>query len=172
MKKFLLLSSIAFSLVACTQNPYEISNEAVGSLKKTDTLKNILATLAADSISIDSLRTGEIVGLSTFDVNKQLSLKIRSNFYGLSEVVQVFDKRFTTPEGIGVGSTFADIQKKYNIIRITPSIRSVSIAVKDKPFIFLIDKKELPESLRYSMQPLEAVQIDENIPVSQVLVSW
>ena len=99
-------------------------------------------------------------------------LKIRSNFYGLSEVVQVFDKRFTTPEGIGVGSTFADIQKKYNIIRITPSIRSVSIAVKDKPFIFLIDKKELPESLRYSMQPLEAVQIDENIPVSQVLVSW
>jgi hypothetical protein len=110
--------------------------------------------------------------LNTFDANKQLSLKIRSNFYGLSEVVQVFDKRFTTPEGIGVGSTFADIQKKYNIIRITPSIRSVSIAVKDKPFVFLIDKNELPESLRYSIQPLEAVQIDENIPVSQVLVSW
>jgi hypothetical protein len=44
--------------------------------------------------------------------------------------------------------------------------------VKDKPFVFLIDKKELPESLRYYMQPLEAVQIDENIPVSQVLVSW
>ena len=86
--------------------------------------------------------------------------------------MQVFDKRYTTPEGIGVGSTFADIQNKYNIIRITPSIRSVSIAVKDKPFIFLIDKKELPESLRYSMQPLEAVQIDENIPVSQILVSW
>jgi len=163
---------MVLSLVACTQNPYEISNEAVGSLKKTDTLKNILETLATDSISIDSLRTGEIVGLSTFDANQQLSLKIRSNFYGLSEVVQVFDKRFTTPEGIGVGSTFADIQKKYDIIRITPSIRSVSIAVKDKPFVFLIDKNELPESLRYTMQPIEAVQIGDNVPISQVLISW
>ena len=172
MKKFLLLSSIAFSLVACTQNPYEISNEAVGSLKKTDTLRNILETFTTDSISIDSLRTGEIVGLNTFDNNKQLSIKIRSNFYGLPEVVQVFDKRFTTPEGVGVGSAFADVQKKYNIIRITPSIRSVSVAVKDKPFIFLIDKNELPESLRYTMQPIEAVQIGDNVPISQVLISW
>ena len=172
MKKFLLLISIVFSLVACTQNPYEISNEAVGSLKKTDTLRNILETFTTDSISIDSLRTGEIVGLNTFDNNKQLSLKIRSNFYGLPEVVQVFDKRFTTPEGVGVGSTFADVQKKYNIIRITPSIRSVSVAVKDKPFIFLIDKNELPESLRYTMQPIEAVQIGDNVPISQVLISW
>jgi hypothetical protein len=172
MKKFLLLTSIVFSLVACTQNPYKISNEAVGSLKKTDTLRNILETFTTDSISIDSLRTGEIVGLNTFDNNKQLSLKIRSNFYGLPEVVQVFDKRFTTPEGVGVGSTFADVQKKYNIIRITPSIRSVSVAVKDKPFIFLIDKNELPESLRYTMQPIEAVQIGDNVPISQVLISW
>ena len=172
MKKFLLLTSIVFSLVACTQNPYEISNEAVGSLKKTDTLRNILETFTTDSISIDSLRTGEIVGLNTFDNNKQLSLKIRSNFYGLPEVVQVFDKRFTTPEGVGVGSAFAVVQKKYNIIRITPSIRSVSVAVKDKPFIFLIDKNELPESLRYTMQPIEAVQIGDNVPISQVLISW
>lgn len=172
MKKSALLLLLAVLIWSCSSRSHRIDTENFGVLHRADTLKNKLQELSSDSLVIDSLNTGEIVGLSAYNAQKKLSYKIRTSFDGLPEVIQVFDPKYTTGGSIGVGSTFGSIQKTYTIERIVPAIKSVSISVKGEPFIFLIEKSALPENLRYSMSPIEAVQIDDQTPVSQVLISW
>lgn len=172
MKKSALLLLLAVLIWNCSSSSHRIDAENFGVLHRADTLKNKLQELSSDSLVIDSLNTGEIVGLSAYNAQKKLSYKIRTSFDGLPEVIQVFDPKYTTRGSIGVGSTFGSIRKTYTIERIVPAIKSVSISVKGEPFIFLIEKSALPENLRYSMSPIEAVQIDDQTPVSQVLISW
>jgi soluble P-type ATPase len=85
----------------------------------------------------------------------------------------VNDERFVTEEGVSKLSTFKEIRENYSIKKIITSINNVVVLLKDSDLYFTIDKKELPESLRYNANSkIEEVQIPDNAKVKYMMVGW
>ena len=73
------------------------------------------------------------------------------------ENVRVFDARYVSDKGIGLNSTFQDIQKGYGIKKIVTTLNSIVVFPKGSNLYFTIDKAELPDNLRYATNSIEAV---------------
>ena len=87
--------------------------------------------------------------------------------------VLVNDERFETDKGISKMSTFKEIRENYSIKKIITSLNNVVVLLKDNDLYFTIDKKELPESLRYNANNnIEEVQIPDNAKVKYMMIGW
>ena len=70
-------------------------------------------------------------------------------------------------------STFKEIRENYSIKKIITSLNNVVVLLKDNDLYFTIDKKELPESLRYNANNnIEEVQIPDNAKVKYMMIGW
>ncbi len=86
--------------------------------------------------------------------------------------IRIHDGRFHTAEGISLQSTFGDIKSAYEIRKIITSLNNVLVLPKGSDVYFTISKEDLPASLRYTMDPIEAVQIPDAAPVKYMMVGW
>jgi hypothetical protein len=82
------------------------------------------------------------------------------------------DPRYTSEKGIGLKSTFKDIQDSYEIKKIVTTLNSVVVFPKGSNLYFTIDKEELPESLRFSTASIEAVQIPDEAKIKYLMLGW
>lgn len=173
MKKGLLLGFITLVLASCSsQNDTLMSENQIGSLQATDSIEVAAASFTADSIAYERLETGQLVGFSVFSNNEKKKLQFKGNLDQGIEVVQVFDSFYKSKKGIGVGSSIADLKKAYTIEQVIPSIKSISIYVKESPLLFLIDRSELSENLKYSFDPIDPIQLPAEALINQVIISW
>jgi hypothetical protein len=88
------------------------------------------------------------------------------------KTIQVHDDRFKTEKGISLKSTFKDIRENYTIQSIYNTMNTVVIIVDGNEH-FTIDKKELPEDLRYDASlTIDAIQIPDAAKIKYFMINW
>ncbi len=173
MKNGIILSLFAVILHSCgPSNEMLMSESQLGQLQSTDSIQNAATVFSTDSVAYERISTGELVGITIFNKEQKRRLQLKANLDQRIEVVQVFDSLYKTQKGIGVGKTVGDLKKVYTIDQVVPSIRSISIYVKESPLLFLFDRSELPESLKYNFDPIDPVQLPAEAVINQVIISW
>ncbi len=183
MKKILFIGAVsALLFVQCGKDsdPFLIKNGAIGNLNKEIKIKQIDSIFAADSIvkinsSPNALETqGEV---EVFEKGGKRLLLLSPNDEGDPNStitnIQVFDARYKTEKGLNSGSTFKDVKANYTIDNIETTINAVVIFLKDTDVYLTIDKKSLPEELRYNMDlEVEASQIPDDAPFKYFMIGW
>lgn len=180
----LTLSLIVLSIVLTScgkkQDPFQISKQHIGLLNDSTQVKDLEKIYANDSvvkfISGDEF-TGNINDIEIFEKGgkKLLTLTptqaLDSTAYIKS--IDIIDPRYKTDKNITTLSTFKDINNSYKISRISNSINSVVIIIDELNASFVIDKKELPASLRFDMNlKIEATHIPDTAKIKYFFVNW
>ena len=89
------------------------------------------------------------------------------------ENINIHDPRFRTEEGVSLESTFKDIRENYSIKKLVTFRNNVVVFIKENDVYFTIDRKELPENLRYNLDAkIEAVQIPDAAKIKYMMVGW
>ena len=203
MKKMLFVALLATALLLLNcenENPdFKITNESIGKITKNTTIAELESIFNADSIvaengvpdlnlglnikiepQSDSTTTAIQEGfiydkIEIFEKGglQLLSLTPTKDSIPKIENIRIYDPRYKTDKGLTINSTFKDISEKYTIKKIITSMNNVVILIKDSGLYFTIDKKELPESLRYdSSLNIEAVQIPDAAKIKYMMLAW
>ncbi len=172
---FLLL---AFA-VSCVEKDttFLITEMSVGQLSDSTQVNELERIFAADSVIRDTskIKVGsKAKKIKVFEKGGKhlLTLTPSSDSIPTIENIRVFDARYQTENGIGLKSTFADIQKNYTIKKIVTTLNSVVIFPKESNLYFTIDKEELPTNLRYTTTNIEAVQIPGTARIKYLMMGW
>lgn len=183
MKKTILISLITILLfVQCEKesNRFLIQKGAIGNLTKSTPIKQIDSIFAQDSIVwLNPINNslgiqGEI---EIFEKGgKKLLLLSSENENDSNSVIaniQVFDDRYKTEQGFNSGSTFKDLKENYKITAIDNAINSVVIYLEDSEIFITIDKKQLPENVRYNYTTkIESTQIPLEATFKYFMIAW
>lgn len=176
----LLFLTICIVLSGCqtdpAEDPYLITTGQVGKLRRSHTLAQLDSVYRADSLVRDTTRT-ELGNAGRIEVYEKggkhlLTLSPAGDSLGRIGNIRVHDKRFATDRDIYLGSTFGDIKEQYEIRKIITSLNNVLVLLKGTDVYVTISKESLPASLRYSQDPIEAVQIPDSAPVKYLMVGW
>ena len=179
---FYITAFCTFVLIQCTNNnnPFNITNGEIGSLTSQTTLKQLSTVFANDSIvplsksnPNDALQ-GDVEVFSKDGVKLLgLSPNNQNNPDATINTIRVYDSRYKTSKGLSMKSTFKDIKKNYEISGIQTSIDAVVIFLKDSDVFVTIDKKELPENLRYNPNlTIDPSQIPQGATFKYLMISW
>tara|TARA_R110000868_G_scaffold409602_1_gene695419 strand:+ start:593 stop:1099 length:507 start_codon:yes stop_codon:yes gene_type:complete len=159
-------------------NDFQISGNQVGKLTKQSLARDIDLIFEKDSVVQDTVKLNFGSGASKIKIYERgglLLLTITPNTDSIATIqnIQINDSRFVTEKGISKESTFKEIKDKYPIKKIITSLNNVVILLKDSDLYFTIDKKELPESLRYNANSkIEEVQIPDKAKVKYMMIGW
>ncbi|QNJ98104.1 hypothetical protein [Constantimarinum furrinae] len=183
MKNTLLFAVIATLLfVQCGEenDPFVIGNGTVGPLTKEVQMKQIDSLFANDSIvKLNPIEKalgtqGEVM---IYDKDgKQLLLvspEDESDPNSVITNIQVFDDRYKTEKGLHRGSTFKDVKANYTVNNIESAIHNVVVFLKDSDIYLTIDKKQLPENLRYDPRvKIDASMIPDEATFKYFMIGW
>lgn len=183
MKKTLLLGAImAMLFVQCgkEKDPFLIKNGEIGNLTKSVTMKQVDSIFAQDSIVWlnpikDALGTQGEVEIYEKSGKKLLLLSPDSETDPNSVVtnIQVFDERYITDKGLNTSSTFGDLKTNYEIKNVETTLKAVVVFLKDSDIYITIDKRELPESVRYTLdKKIEVTQIPDSAKFKYFMIGW
>ncbi len=156
---------------------FSITEEQVGKLKKESLIRDLELIYSEDSIVTDTVRGNFGRGANKIKIYEKggqhlLTLTPNTDSIASIENVQIKDPRFTTSTGISITSTFKEIKEKHTIRKVITSINNVLILLKDSDVYFTIDKKELPENLRYNNTNIEEVQIPDTAKIKYMMIGW
>ena len=183
MKKTLLFAAIATMLfVQCKEekDPFAISEGAIGPLTKKTQMKQLDSIYAQDSIVKLNPVTGAIETQGEVEIYDKDGVKLlllspydESDPTSMIANIQVFDARYKTEKGLTNASTFKDVKANYEIAAIQNAINSVVVFLKGTDLYLTIDKKELPEEVRYNFnQKVEASQIPDTAKFKYFMIGW
>jgi len=157
---------------------FQVSSDKVGKLSKKSLARDVELIFEKDSVVQDTVKLKIGSGASKiriFEKGGPLLLTLTPNNDSIATIQNVLinDERFMTDKGISKMSTFKDIRENYPIKKIITSLNNIVVLLKDSDLYFTIDKKELPESLRYNANSkVEEVQIPDNAIVKYMMVGW
>ncbi|WP_046758337.1 hypothetical protein [Kordia jejudonensis] len=182
MKKFLFLGIIMISLASCAkkEDPFLIQKDQIGKLHKEITVQQLDSIYANDSLvkrigEGDYVQAGDDKYLIYEKGGKQLLTITPRQQHDTNEkikTIQIHDDRFKTAKGISTKSTFKDIRENYTIKNIYNTMNTIVVIVDSNEY-FTIDKKELPEDLRYNPSlNIEAVQIPDAAKIKYFMINW
>ncbi len=181
-KTFLITLVTVLLFVQCKKeaDPFLITQDRVGKLTKEIKMKQLDSVFAQDSIVKlnpikDALGTQGEVEIFEKGGAKLMLVSPNDERNPNSEItnIQIFDKRYKTEKGLTVKSTFKDIKDNYTIEDIETTINSVVIFLKDSNIFITIDKKQLPEDLRYKLDvTVEASQIPDDATFKYFMIGW
>ena len=203
MKKTLVVALLATSLLFLNceneNSDFKITNEAIGKITKNTKVSELESIFVADSIvaenGVPNLNLGLTIKIEPqsdstttaikegfiYDKieifekggNQLVSLTPTKDSIPKIENIRIYDPRYKTDKGLTINSTFKEITEKYTIKKIITSMNNVVILIKDSGLYFTIDKKELPESLRYDTRiNIEAVQIPDAAKIKYMMLAW
>lgn len=157
-------------------DPFLITKDQVGKLRRTHTLAQLDSVFQADSLVRDTTRTqlGTAGRIEVYEKGGKhlLTLSPSGDSLNLIGNIRVHDKRYNTDMDIYLGSTFGEIKKQYEIRKIITSLNNVLVLLKGTDVYVTISRESLPASLRFSQDPIEAVQIPDSAPVKYLMVGW
>ncbi|MBC8755911.1 hypothetical protein H2O64_14630 [Kordia sp. YSTF-M3] len=182
MKKSLLLTIIIACLTSCAkkEDPFLIQKDQIGKLSKEITVQQLDSIFANDSLvkrigEGDFVQAGDDKYLIYEKGGKQLLTLTPRQQHDVKEkikTIQVHDPRFKTAKGLTLKSTFKDIREHYKIRNIHNTFRNLVITVDGNEY-FTIDKKQLPEDLRYDINlNIEALQIPDAAKIKYFMINW
>ena len=169
-------------LVACntTTNKFEISNGQIGGVNTQTSVKQLDSIFANDSIVPLSPVKGTLGTQGEVDVYEKggakllrLSPDIDNDPEATITNVRIYDERFKTSKGLSIKSTFKDLKDNYEIEAIQTSFDAVIISLKDNDVFVTIDKRQLPENLRYDPSiKIDATKIPDTATFKYLMASW
>ncbi|MEM7487022.1 MAG: hypothetical protein AAF348_17580 [Bacteroidota bacterium] len=181
MKRIILVFGVLNLLVffGCKEKDttFLISENSVGTLLHTTPIRDLETVFVQDSIVKDTLnlkigtRTRKV---KVFEKGGKHLLTLTPSLDSIPTVenVRIFDVRYETEKGIGLNSTFGEIQQKYPIKKIVTTLKSIVVFPKASNLYFTIDKEELPANLRYGTSTIEAVQIPDDAKIKYMMLGW
>jgi hypothetical protein len=181
-KTLLIIGIISLAFVQCGKDsdPFLIQNGAIGNLTKEIKIKQVDSIFANDSIvkinsSPNALETQGEVEIFEKGGKKLLLLTPEEENNPNAKItnIQVLDSRYKTAKGLSLASTFKDVKANYTIDNLQTTINAVVVFLKDTDVYLTIDKKSLPEALRYNMNiEIEASQIPDDAPIKYFMIGW
>lgn len=175
----LIISSFLFYNCGSEKtNDFQISGDQVGKLTKQSLARDIDLIFEKDSVVQDTVKLNFGSGASKIMIFEKggkhlLTLTPNTDSIATIQNIQILDDRFITEKGITKNCTFKDIKANYTIKKIITSLNNVVVLLKDSDLYFTIDKKELPESLRYNANSkIEEVQIPDKAKVKYMMIGW
>ena len=183
LKKTILFGAlISMLFVQCGKesNPFAIKSGAIGDLTKTVQMRQVDSIFANDSIvKLNPIENaiGTQGEVEIYEKGGQklllLSPDVESDPNSTITNIQVFDSRYVTDKGLNSSSTFGDVKANYEIEGVENAINSVVVFLKDSDIYLTIDKKELPEELRYNYNiDIEATQIPDAAKLKYFMIAW
>ncbi len=182
-KKALLVLGLCASITSCTsdeENPYLITSQQVGALKKEIKINQLDSIFKNDSIvrqtsGPQEFRSTDEIKIFSEDGEALLSLEPLQEFDSTSTIgyIRILDPRYETKNGLTVKSTFKDIVANYNISRIENTINSAVIFIDEINAYITIDKDQLPTNLRYDTDSkIMASQIPDDAKIKYFMIYW
>jgi hypothetical protein len=175
----LVILAIGALLAQCKTDktdPFTISPGRVGKLMKEHRLSELDSVFASDSLVRDTtqIQLGRNGKVEVYEKGGAHLLTLSPTGDSLQQIgnIRIHDPRFTTDKGIGLNSTFGAIKSQYEIHKVISSLSNVLVLVKGSEAYFTISREELPASLRYTDQSIEAVQIPEEAEIKYMMVGW
>ena len=179
MKKYLLSLCAVLLLTYCSpdrQDPFLVGKDRVGKLLKTHRVSQLDSIYQQDSLVRDttSPSIGRIRQIDVYEPGGRHLLTLTPSMDSLETIenIRIWDPRFKTEAGIGLESTFGEIEKAYQIRKVVSSLNNILVLVREHPVYFTISREDLPAALRYTNTQIEAVQIPDNAPVKYMMVGW
>lgn len=180
MKKTIIALCI-ITLASCSKGEgnFKITNTSIGSLSQENVVTELKTLFINDSLVDQTGDNDFTVPKGTVTVYEKggkklllLTPKTGENDATISQI-QVFDNRYTTLEGVHLGSTFKDISDNYTISRVENLFTTVVVFVKESDVFFSIDKKNLPGDLRFDSDvKVELSQIPDDAPIKYLQMIW
>lgn len=178
-KTWLLALSLAVLFFSCEKKDksFSIGKDAIGALTKTSSAKEITSLFANDSVVMDTLRTqfgSNSKKIKIYEKGGKLLLELtpKQDSTNTIEHVRVVDPRYTSAKGIGLASTFGEINKAYTLKKTITTLTDVLLFYKETDMYFSIDKKELPAELRFNKETIDVVQIPDEAKVKFLMLGW
>lgn len=176
--KPLVLLLVAAGIQSCQgEDPFLITETRVGPLLQTSKVSELETLFAQDSLVRDSLalKLGTLgAKIEVYENGGRHLLSLspgRDSVPGI-ENIQIQDPRYRTKQGIGLKSTFGDIERNYEIKKIVTTLKNVVVFPKGSNLYFTIDKGELPANIRFSNAPIEGVQIPSEAKIKFMMLGW
>ena len=180
IKKFIFLLLIASAATSCSDsNSFDIGKDNVGPLTRDTEVSELENLFASDSL-VDESGNGEFsspigdVTIYEKGGKKLLQLSPASpDRDSKIKFIQILDPRYKTAKGIGLKSTFKDIEQAYKIKRIDNLIGTIVIFVEDGDEYFTIDKKHLSSNMMFDTDSkIEASQIPGEASIKYLMIGW
>ncbi|MDO6739147.1 hypothetical protein [Wenyingzhuangia sp. 2_MG-2023] len=182
MNKLVSLFLLGMLLAACTQNSNTISLNNVGPISKTTTIENIKELFSKDSI-VSRLSEGDLGNLNVYVQDNDTHLIYKKGGELLLSVapvnpldsvskiksVTVFSDVYKTEEGVGISSSFNDLNVHHNIEKLEATFKLVTVFVKDINATFTLDKQELGIKA-FTLGAVDKSQIPENAKFTSMTV--
>ncbi len=178
--RVLIIVSILL-LLGCAEEEntyFLIASDQVGLLNRQTTITEVENIYKTDSLVSDSSRVSFGEGgrkLKVFEKGGKHLLTLTSTSDSIARIghILVADPRYKTDKGIGLQSTFNDIDKNYKIEKIITSMNNIVVLLEESDIYFTIDKKELPAHLRYTKnRTIEKVEIPDQAAIKYLMIGW
>jgi len=184
MKNFLyfLLPTILF-INSCSKklDPFLITEQSVGLLTDSTLVKDLKLVFPNDSLN-QFIGGDEFLGKSNiikiFEKKTQkllLELTPKEPLDSLSTIqnIRIIDNRYKTGKAIDKFCDFGCLSSKHKISSIQNTLRNIIVSIDEINAYFTIDKKELPENLRYNMSlKIDKVSIPQSAKIKDFFIQW
>lgn len=177
IKTLALLLAVS-ALQSCgKENPFLITETSVGPLLQGSKVSELETLFPQDSIVRDSSTLGPgALGakIEIYEKGGRHLLSLTPNTDSVPGIgnIQIMDPRYRTKAGIGLKSTYGEIENQYNFKKVHTTFRNVVIIPRGSNLYFTIDKEELPGNLRFGNAQIEAVQIPSEAKVKHLMLAW
>jgi hypothetical protein len=165
-------------ILSCEKNTtFLITENSVGPLEKSSPVSELETLFVGDSIVRDTALAqlgSSNKKIEVFEKGGQHLLTLTPNTDSIPTIsnVRIMDARYLSDKGIGLQSTFGEIQKKYPIKKIVTTLNSIVIFPKQSNLYFTLGKEELPSDLRFTTTDIEAVQIPNEAKIKYLMLGW
>lgn len=174
----LMLALVLASFQSCQKDTtFLITETSVGPLLQTTPVSELETVFVQDSIVQDTMAiklgaTNKKIEVFEKGGKHLLTLTPSTDSIPTIENIRILDPRYVSENGVGLQSTFKDVEKNYKIKKIVTTLNSVVIFPKGSNLYFTIDKEELPDNLRFTTSNIEAVQIPETAKIKYLMMGW
>jgi len=171
---------IAAIILSCSNTAFDIAQGHVGQLSNLTTMKELKDLFAADSLVALNPSTDQETLVGEVEVYNTLGEKLLvispADEYNPESVIaniRILDPRYTTKNGINAQSNFGQVKAAHDIQSIDNAINAVVVYLKDSDLYLTIDKKHLPENVRYDYSSkIELSQIPNDAPFKYFMIGW
>ncbi len=178
MKRIYFPVILALVFSACNDNAMIIDDTSVGPLIETTRVFELAKLFPGDSLAGRRIEGDSLIGeVELYDAEGKIRLIIfpKDETDPKSELsyARIIDPKFTTKNGIGAASTFGALKNQYEVDGLNNAINAVVVSFKDTPWYVTIDKKELPENIRYDYaSKIELAQIPDEAKIKYFFYTW
>ena len=178
MKRLFLFALLSFVLNACNDSSLLIDSTSVGPLTQASHIYELPKLFAGDSLAARRIEGDSLIGeVELYDKQGNLRMIVfptdENDPKSTLSYLRIIDPKFTTKDGLGAASTFGEFKDKHQVAGIDNAINAVVVSFKDMPWYITIDKKELPENIRYDYaSKIEIAQIPQEAKIKYFFYTW